>query len=111
MGGARVILATAPSGKAVTDLFEGLGPNGRVVVVGASMEPIEVSPMQLLVGRRALMGWASGTARDSQDTMEQAHLSGIEPMIETFPLERANEAYERMITNAARFRVVLTMGR
>ena len=110
LGGAKVVLATAPSGKAMSPLLDGLAPNGKVVVVGASMEPIEVSPMQLIGGRRSIVGWASGDARDSQDTLELAALRRVRPMIEQLPLEKANEAYERMITNKARFRMVLTMG-
>ncbi len=109
MGGARVILATAPSAKAMSALFDGLGVNGKLVVVGASMEPIEVTPVQLIRGNRSLQGWASGTPTDSEDTLNFAVSSGIRPMIEKFPLERVGEAYERMIGGKAEFRVVLTM--
>ena len=109
LGGARVILATAPSGRAMSALFNGLGTDGKMVVVGASMEHIEVTPIQLILGRRSLQGWPSGTAVDSEDTLNFAVLSGVRPMIEKFPLEHAPEAYERMISGKAEYRVVLTM--
>jgi D-arabinose 1-dehydrogenase-like Zn-dependent alcohol dehydrogenase len=109
LGGARVILTTAPSGKAMTALFDGLGTNGQMVVVGASMEPIQVTPIQLIMGRRSLQGWPSGTSADSEDTLNFAALTGIRPMIEKFPLDRAPEAYERMVSGKAEYRVVLTM--
>lgn len=108
LGGARVILETAPSAEAATAAFDGLGRNGELVVVGASQEPIRVSAMQLIMGRRSLSGWPSGDASDSQDTLDFSALVNIEPRIEVFPLEQANEAYARMIENEARFRVVLT---
>ncbi len=110
LGGAKIILATAPSGRAMTALFDGLGTNGKMVVVGASMEPIQVTPLQLIMGQRGLQGWASGTAVDSEDTLNFAVLTGVRPMIEKFPLERAAEAYARMISGKAEYRVVLTMG-
>lgn len=109
IGGARVILATAPSGKSKSALVDGLATNGKMVVVGASPESIEVSPVQLIHGRRSIQGWPAGTAADSEDTLRFAVLSGIRPMIETFPLSRANEAYDRMMSGKARFRAVLTM--
>ncbi|MGO8786438.1 MAG: alcohol dehydrogenase [Terriglobia bacterium] len=109
LGGAKVILSTAPSGKAMTELFDGLGTNGKMVVVGASMDPIQVTPIQLIMGRRSLQGWPSGTSADSEDTLNFAVLSGVRPMIEKFPLGRAPEAYERMISGKAEYRVVLTM--
>ena len=109
LGGARVILATAPSGQAMTALFDGLGTNGKMVVVGASMEPIQVTPIQLIMGRKSLQGWPSGTSADSEDTLNFSVLTGVRPMIEKFPLERAPEAYERMISGKAEYRVVLTM--
>ena len=107
LGGARVILETAPSAEAATAVVDGLGRNGELVVVGASQEPIQVSAMQLIMGRRSISGWPSGDASDSQDTLDFSALAGIEARIETYPLAKANEAYERMITNQARFRVVL----
>jgi D-arabinose 1-dehydrogenase-like Zn-dependent alcohol dehydrogenase len=109
LGGAKVILATAPSTKAMSDLFSGLGRNGTLMAVGAGPGNIEVSPMGLLMGKRRLQGWASGTAADSEDTMRFAALTGVRPMIEKFPLEKVNEAYERMNSGHAQFRVVLTM--
>jgi D-arabinose 1-dehydrogenase-like Zn-dependent alcohol dehydrogenase len=109
LGGARVILATAPSGKAMAALFDGLGMDGKMVVVGASLEPIQVMPIQLIAGRKGLQGWPSGTSSDSEDTLNFAVLSGVRPMIEKYPLERANEAYERMMSGKAEYRVVLTM--
>ena len=111
LGGAKVILATAPSGKAMTALFEGLGTKGKMVVVGASMDPIQVTPIQLIGGRKSLQGWPAGTSADSEDTLNFAVLSGVRPMIEKFPLERANEAYERMMSGKAEYRVVLTMAK
>ncbi|HLZ12771.1 MAG TPA: alcohol dehydrogenase [Candidatus Acidoferrum sp.] len=109
LGGAKVILATAPNSKAMSDLFPGLGRNGSMVVVGAGSGNIEVSPFTLLLGKRRLQGWASGTAADSEDTMRFAAMTGIRPMIEKYPLEKAAEAYARMNSGHAQFRVVLTM--
>jgi D-arabinose 1-dehydrogenase-like Zn-dependent alcohol dehydrogenase len=109
LGGARVILATATDSKAMTAVIGGLGIDGRLVVVGASPEPIEVSPLALIPGRRSIMGWPSGTASDSEDTLDFSVLAQIRPLIETYPLERAPEAFERMMSGKARFRVVLTM--
>ncbi|HEX5462023.1 MAG TPA: alcohol dehydrogenase [Steroidobacteraceae bacterium] len=108
-GGARVILATAPSSKSMSDVIDGLGPNGKLVVVGAAAEPIEVTPLQLIMGSRTIQGWASGTPTDSEDTLRFAELSGVRPMIETYPLEKVAEAYARMMSGKAEFRVVLTM--
>jgi D-arabinose 1-dehydrogenase-like Zn-dependent alcohol dehydrogenase len=108
-GGAQVILATAPSSKAMSDVIDGLAPNGKLMVVGGAPEPIQVTPLQLIVGSRTIQGWASGTPTDSEDTLRFAELSGVRPMIETYPLERAAEAYARMMSGKAEFRVVLTM--
>jgi len=109
LGGAHVILATAPNSKAISSLFGGLGPNGSLVVVGAGGEPIEAPVMGLILGKRRVQGWASGTAPDSEDTLRFAELTGVRPMIEKFPLDRVNEAYARMNSGKAQFRVVLTM--
>jgi len=109
LGGARVILATAPSSKSMSALIDGLGPNGTLMVVGAGPEPIEVTPVQLIFGVRNIQGWASGTPADSEDTLRFAELTGVRPMIETYPLEKAAEAYARMMSGRAQFRVVLTM--
>jgi D-arabinose 1-dehydrogenase-like Zn-dependent alcohol dehydrogenase len=109
LGGAQVILATAPSSKAMSELIDGLEPNGKLMVIGATFDPIEVTPLQLIIGSRAIQGWASGTPTDSEDTLRFAELSGVRPIIETYPLEKAAEAYARMMSGKAQFRVVLTM--
>ena len=109
MGGAHVILATAPDSKSISAVFDGLGPRGSLIVVGADMQPLTITPLQLIAGSKMVHGWASGTARDSQDTLEFSALSGVRPMIERYPLEEAAEAYNQMISGRARFRVVLTM--
>jgi D-arabinose 1-dehydrogenase-like Zn-dependent alcohol dehydrogenase len=109
MGGAQAILATAPSSKAMSELIDGLGPNGTLLVIGAGFDPIEATPVQLIFGSRSIQGWASGTPTDSEDTLNFAELTGVRPMIETYPLEKAGDAYERMISGKAQFRVVLTM--
>jgi D-arabinose 1-dehydrogenase-like Zn-dependent alcohol dehydrogenase len=109
MGGAQVILATAPSSKAMSELIDGLGPNGKLMVVGAAFDPIEVTPVQLISRSRTIQGWAAGTPADSEDTLRFAELSGVRAMIETYPLESAAEAYQRMLSGNAQFRVVLTM--
>jgi D-arabinose 1-dehydrogenase-like Zn-dependent alcohol dehydrogenase len=109
MGGAKVILATAPSSKAMSELIDGLGANGKLLVIGAAPDPIEVTPIQLIFGSRTIQGWASGTPTDAEDTLRFAELTGVRPMIETYPLEKAAEAYARMLSGDAQFRVVLTM--
>jgi D-arabinose 1-dehydrogenase-like Zn-dependent alcohol dehydrogenase len=109
LGGAQVILATAPSSKAMSEAIDGLAPNGTLMVVGADSAAIEVTPIQLILGVRTIQGWASGAPADSEGTLRFAELSGVRPMIETYPLERAAEAYARMISGKAQFRVVLTM--
>jgi D-arabinose 1-dehydrogenase-like Zn-dependent alcohol dehydrogenase len=109
MGGAQVILGTAPSAKSMTEVIDGLAPNGRLMVVGAEAEPIQVTPVQLINGSRNIQGWASGTPTDAEDTLRFAELTGVRPMIETYPLEKAAEAYARMMSGKAQFRVVLTM--
>jgi len=109
LGGARVILATASSGKSMSALVGGLGANGTMVVVGASMEPIEVAPNQLIFGRKRIQGWSAGIPTDSEDTLRFAEITGVRPMIEKYPLARAAEGYARMMSGKAEFRVVLTM--
>jgi D-arabinose 1-dehydrogenase-like Zn-dependent alcohol dehydrogenase len=109
LGGARVVLATAPSSKAMSELIDGLGPNGELMVVGAGPDPIEATPAQLIFGSKTIQGWASGTPADSEDTLHFAELSGVRAMIETYPLEQAAEAFARMMSGKAEFRVVLTM--
>src|SRR5438477_4951104 len=109
LGGARVILATAPSAKAISSVVDGLSPNGNLLVPAAPNEPLSVSMMSLISGRRSVSGWYSGTAKDSQDTLEFSALTGVHPMIEKFPLSRVAEAYEQMHSGKVRFRPVLTM--
>jgi D-arabinose 1-dehydrogenase-like Zn-dependent alcohol dehydrogenase len=109
LGGAQVILATAPSSKAMSEIFDGLGPNGKLMVIGLAFDSLEVTPVQLVTGSRTIQGWASGTAADEEDTLRFAELSGVRPMIETYPLEKAAEGYARMMSGKAQFRVVLTM--
>jgi D-arabinose 1-dehydrogenase-like Zn-dependent alcohol dehydrogenase len=108
LGGARVIIATVTSGRAMTAVIGGLGVNGKLVVLGASAEPLEVPIFPLLLGRRSIQGWSSGTSIDSQDTLAFSVVTGVRPMTEVFPLSRAAEAYDRMMSGKARFRVVLT---
>jgi D-arabinose 1-dehydrogenase-like Zn-dependent alcohol dehydrogenase len=107
LGGAKTILATVTSGKAMTPLIDGLGIDGTLVVVGASPEPIEVNPFHVIGQRRGVRGWPSGTSTDSEDTLRFSALTGVEAMIETYPLTRATEAYQRMMSGKARFRVVI----
>ncbi|HXN17704.1 MAG TPA: alcohol dehydrogenase [Candidatus Binatus sp.] len=109
LGGAQAILATAPSSKAMSELIDGLRPNGKLMVIGATFDPMEVTPIQLISGSRTIQGWASGTPADEEDTLRFAELSGVRPMIETYPLEKAAEGYARMMSGKAQFRVVLTM--
>jgi D-arabinose 1-dehydrogenase-like Zn-dependent alcohol dehydrogenase len=109
LGGAQVILATAPSSKAMSALVDGLGLNGKLMVIGADIAPIEVTPIQLIFGSRTIQGWASGTPADSEDTLRFAELTDVRPMIEIYPLEKAAEAYARMMSGDAQFRVVLKM--
>jgi D-arabinose 1-dehydrogenase-like Zn-dependent alcohol dehydrogenase len=109
-GGAKVILGTVPSGKAMSAVLGGLSVNGKLIIIGASDEIIEVPPLLFISGRRSIVGWPSGTSIDSQDTLSFSVLSGIRSMNEVFPLERAPEAYDLMMSGKARYRVVLTMG-
>lgn len=107
MGGAKIILSTVTSAKALEWTLDGLAPTGKLVVVGAPDGPVMVNPFPLLLGRRTVMGWPSGSGMDSEDTLNFSALTGVRPMIETYPLDRAEEAYERMMSGKARFRVVL----
>jgi D-arabinose 1-dehydrogenase-like Zn-dependent alcohol dehydrogenase len=111
LGGAQVILATAPDAKAISALVDGLAPGGKLVIVGVSPEPFNISLLQLVLPRRSIQGWPSGTAKDSEDPLRFSVLTGVRPMIERYALEKAAEAYEQMISGRARFRVVLTMDR
>jgi alcohol dehydrogenase/propanol-preferring alcohol dehydrogenase len=110
LGGARVALATAPDAKSISELVEGLSTNGNLLVPAAPAEPLSVSVLPLIMGRRSVSGCYSGTARDSEDTLRFSALSGVRPMIQKYPLAQVAEAYKQMITGKARFRVVLTMG-
>lgn len=110
LGGARAILATAPSSKAMSSVIDGLGPNGVLLVVGATADPIEVVPFQLIGGMKRIQGWYSGIATDSEDALRFAEMTGLRPMIEKYPLAKAAEAYARMLSGKAQFRVVLAMG-
>jgi D-arabinose 1-dehydrogenase-like Zn-dependent alcohol dehydrogenase len=110
LGGAKVILATVPSGKAMSEILGGLAVNGKLVIIGASDEPIQVPTSPMILGRRSLIGWPSGISIDSQDTLSFSVLSGVRSMNEDFPLERAADAYDHMMSGKARFRCVLTTG-
>ena len=107
LGGAKLILATAPHSDAISAIVDGLGIDGKLLMVAATGEPIEVSPMQLLMGRKSASGWPSGTAIDSEDTLNFSAMTGTKPMIEEFPLDKVDEAFKKMMDNKARFRVVL----
>jgi D-arabinose 1-dehydrogenase-like Zn-dependent alcohol dehydrogenase len=108
-GGAKVIFATAPSAKAMTPLIDGLAVNGTLLVVGASSDPIEAVPNKMLGGTKRIQAWPSGTLTDSEDTLRFADYTSVRPMIEKFSLDKVNEAYNRMTSGKAQFRVVLTM--
>jgi D-arabinose 1-dehydrogenase-like Zn-dependent alcohol dehydrogenase len=110
LGGARVILATAPNAQAISAVVDGLSPDGKLVVPAAPAEPLTVNMFSLIMRRSSVAGVYSGTARDSQDTMEFSALSGVHPMIEKYPFDRVAEAYEQMHSGKVRFRVVLTFG-
>jgi len=109
MGGAKVILATAPSSDLASRLVDSLAPNGNMILVGVDSNPLSISPLQLIGGRKRITGWPSGHAKDSEETLHFAHQSGVRSMVETYPLEEAETAYQVMMSNKARFRVVLTM--
>ena len=109
LGGARLILATAPSGKAISALIEGLSANGQVIIPAAPQDPLSLNAFSLISGKRSVAGAYSGTAKDSQDTLEFSALTGVHPMIEKYPLSRVAEAYEQMNSGKVRFRVVLTI--
>ena len=109
LGGAQAILATAPNSKAMSELVDGLAPTGKLIVIGAAPDPIEVTPVRLISQSRNIEGWFAGTPVEAEETLKFAELSGARPMIETYPLAKAEEAYERMRSGKAEFRVVLTM--
>ena len=109
LGGAKVILATAPSAKAISSVVEGLGIDGKMLIPAAPGDPLGIGVLPLIMARRQIAGWYSGTARDSQDTLEFSAMSDVHPMIEKYPLSQVAEAYEQMESGKVRFRVVLTM--
>ena len=110
LGGARIILATAPDSKTIASVVDGLSVNGKLLIVAAPGEPMLVNPVALIMGRRGIQGWPSGVAPDSEDTMRFSARTKVLPMIECYPLEKAAEGYQQMISGKVRFRVVLTMG-
>src|SRR6476619_19185 len=110
LGGASVILATAPNAQAISGLVDGLATSGKLMVPAAPLEPLSINVFSLIMKRSSVAGWYSGTAKDSQDTLEFSALSGVHPMIEKYPLDRVAEAYEQMHSGKVRFRVVLIMG-
>ncbi|HVY55114.1 MAG TPA: zinc-binding dehydrogenase, partial [Thermodesulfobacteriota bacterium] len=109
MGGAKVILATAPSSKAIASILDGLGPNGKLVLIAQTNEPIEVNSLQLLVGRKSILGWYSGHAKDSEETLGFSRRAGVRVMVEEYPLGKVNEAFDKMMNGKPRYRVVLRM--
>jgi D-arabinose 1-dehydrogenase-like Zn-dependent alcohol dehydrogenase len=111
LGGAKVIVSTLTSAKALEWALDGLALAGKLIVVGAPDGPVAINPFPLLLGRRTVTGWPSGTGMDSEDALKFSALTGIKPMVEAYPLEKAEEAYERMMSGKARFRVVLTTGK
>jgi alcohol dehydrogenase len=111
LGGARVVLATAMSSAAMSGVIDGLRQNGEMLVVGATPEPIEVSPFQIVATSKTLHGHPSGAAKDVEETLKFAALAGIRPLTEERPLDEINEGYQRMLSGSAQFRVILTTGR
>jgi D-arabinose 1-dehydrogenase-like Zn-dependent alcohol dehydrogenase len=111
MGGAKLILATAPDAKSISSIVTGLAEAGKLLVVGVPHDPISVNVMLIVGEKLAIQGWPSGSAIDSEDTLRFSVLNGVRPMIEKYPLEKVSEAYDQMISGRVRFRVVLTMGR
>jgi len=110
LGGANVILSTASDSKGIAALMDGVAPDGTMLIVGAGADPLAISPLQLIFGRKRILGWPSGSAMDWEDTLRFSALTGVRPMIERYPLAKVSEAYDQMISGKARFRVVLTMG-
>ena len=110
LGGARIVLATAPDSKSIAALTDGLAKNGKLLIVGAGLDPLNITPLQLIMARRTVQGWPSGSSIDSEDTMQFSSLTGVRPMIERYPLEKAAEAFDQMMSGRVRFRAVLTMG-
>ena len=110
LGGAHLIVSTLTSAKALDWALNGLAPAGKLMIVGAPDGAVPINPFPLLLGRLTVAGWPSGTGMDSEDTLNFSALTGVRPMIETYPLEKAEEAYQRMMSGQARFRVVITLG-
>jgi D-arabinose 1-dehydrogenase-like Zn-dependent alcohol dehydrogenase len=110
LGGASVILSTLTDADSLTKAVGGLGPNGRLIILGVPSKPFEVSAIPLVMGNREIRGWASGTGMDSEDTLNFSALTGVKPKIELYPLDKAPEAFARMESGKARFRVVITTG-
>ena len=110
LGGARIVLATATNAQAMANTMDGLTVDGRLIVLGADFTPMQLSTLHLIGGRSGLYGWPSGSSMDSEDTLNFSARTGVRPMTEVYPLEKAAEAYDRMMSNKARFRVVLTTG-
>ena len=110
LGGATVILSTVTNAEALAAAVGGLGPNGKLIVVGVPEKPFTVNAIPLVMGKRSIVGWAAGTGMDSEDTLNFSALAGVKPMVETYSLDRAAEAFDRMMSGKARFRVVLTTG-
>jgi alcohol dehydrogenase len=110
LGGARVVLATAVSSAAMSACVDGLSPRGQLVVIGAPADSLNVNPLQLIFGSRSVVGHASGTARESEEALAFSALTGIRPVVETAPLEDIGDAFARMRSGAAHFRMVLTTG-
>ena len=110
LGGAKVVIATVTNADAMTAVLGGLAPNGALMVIGAPTSPLSVEAIPLILGQLAVKGWYSGTSIDSQDTLKFSASNGVQSMNEIFPLDRVSEAYDRMMSGKARFRVVLTMG-
>jgi D-arabinose 1-dehydrogenase-like Zn-dependent alcohol dehydrogenase len=110
LGGARVIVATAPSSRAIAPLIDGLGRDGKLLAIAAAMDPLGVAPAKLIGNRRSIQGWPAGTSKDSEDTLKFCALTGIRPMIEEFALEDAAKGYDQMISGRVRFRAVLVSG-
>jgi D-arabinose 1-dehydrogenase-like Zn-dependent alcohol dehydrogenase len=108
LGGAKIVLATVTNGPAMAAAIGGLGTDGVLIIVGVATEPISVSAVALLGGRKSIKGWPSGTSMDSQDTLKFSELAGVRPMIEVVPIAEAQQAYDKMMSGAARFRMVLT---
>jgi D-arabinose 1-dehydrogenase-like Zn-dependent alcohol dehydrogenase len=109
LGGAKVILATAPSSKAMSELMDGLSVNGRLLVVGVGPDPLQISPISLILQRRGVIGWPSGTGIDSEDTLNFSKLTGVRAIIEKFPLNKVKDGYDHMMSGNVQFRAVLMM--